>query len=217
MASKNVILQMKLENVLTDIMVRTGSDNVIVDVAKNETLATRLASIARDLQSMTANGMTEGKVNELIAAKINALVNGAPQAYDTLKEIADYISKNQTAVDAINSAIGNKVDKVVGKGLSSNDFTTVLMNKLNAVAENATKTEKSNTNGNIKINGVETVVYTHPTGAGNNHIPTGGKAGQVLKNTASGVAQWADEKNIIKTGASAPEDLAVNELFFKVL
>lgn len=217
MASKNVILQMKLENVLTDIMVRTGSDNVIVDVAKNETLATRLASIARDLQSMTANGMTEGKVNELITAKINALVNGAPQAYDTLKEIADYISKNQTAVDAINSAIGNKVDKIVGKGLSSNDFTTVLMNKLNAVAENATKTEKSNTNGNIKINGVETVVYTHPTGAGNNHIPTGGKAGQVLKNTASGVAQWADEKNIIKTGASTPEDLAVNELFFKVL
>ena len=217
MASKNVILQMKLENVLTDIMVRTGSDNVIVDVAKNETLATRLASIASDLQSMTANGMTESKVNELITAKINALVNGAPQAYDTLKEIADYISKNQTAVDAINSAIGNKVDKVVGKGLSSNDFTTVLMNKLNAVAENATKTEKSNTNGNIKINGVETVVYTHPTGAGNNHIPTGGKAGQVLKNTASGVAQWADEKNIIKTGASTPEDLAVNELFFKVL
>lgn len=217
MASKNVILQMKLEEVLTDIMVRTGADNVIVDVAKNETLATRLASIARDLQSATANGMTEGKVNELITAKINALVNGAPQAYDTLKEIADYIAKNQSAVDAINSAIGNKVDKVVGKNLSTNDFTTPLLNKLNAIADNATKTEKSTTNGNIKINGVETTVYKHPTGAGNNHIPTGGKVGQVLKNTASGTAQWADEKNIVKTGASAPEDLAVNELFFKVL
>ena len=36
-------------------------------------------------------------------------------------------------------------------------------------------------------------VYTHPTTAGNKHIPTGGNVGQILKNTASGTATWQAE------------------------
>jgi len=34
-------------------------------------------------------------------------------------------------------------------------------------------------------------VYTHPTSAGNKHIPSGGAAGQFLKYSASGTATWA--------------------------
>ena len=34
-------------------------------------------------------------------------------------------------------------------------------------------------------------VYTHPTSAGNKHIPTGGAAGQFLKYSSSGTATWA--------------------------
>jgi len=34
-------------------------------------------------------------------------------------------------------------------------------------------------------------VYTHPTGDGNNHIPTGGSSGQFLKYSSSGTATWA--------------------------
>lgn len=33
--------------------------------------------------------------------------------------------------------------------------------------------------------------YTHPTGAGNNHIPSGGSSGDYLKYSSSGVATWA--------------------------
>ena len=36
-------------------------------------------------------------------------------------------------------------------------------------------------------------VYTHPTTAGNKHMPTGGSVGQILKNTASGTATWQTE------------------------
>lgn len=56
---------------------------------------------------------------------INALVNGAPETLDTLKELADAIAENETVVEALNAAIGNKVDKVEGKGLSTNDFTNL--------------------------------------------------------------------------------------------
>ena len=37
--------------------------------------------------------------------------------------------------------------------------------------------------------------YSHPSGAGNNHIPTGGSSNQFLKYSASGVAVWAADNN----------------------
>lgn len=42
-------------------------------------------------------------------------------------------------------------------------FTNELLSKLNGIVSGATKVEKSTTNGNVKINGTETNVYTHPT------------------------------------------------------
>jgi hypothetical protein len=59
----------------------------------------------------------------------------------------------------IATALGLKVDKVAGKGLSTNDFTTLLLTKLNGITDGATKVEDSATNGSIKINGVEVQVY----------------------------------------------------------
>ena len=55
-------------------------------------------------------------------------------------------------------------------------------------------------------------VYTHPSTAGNKHIPTGGASGQVLKYSASGTAVWGTDSNTIttingKTGAIAKADI----------
>lgn len=55
----------------------------------------------------------------------------------------------------------------------------------------ATLVQSSSTNGNIKINGTETTVYTHPTTAGNVHIPSGGAAGNFLKYASAGTATWS--------------------------
>lgn len=48
-----------------------------------------------------------------------------------------------------------------------------------------------------KLNGIAQNAnnYSHPTSAGNKHIPSGGASGQVLKYKASGEAQWANEKD----------------------
>lgn len=218
MAKKNVLLQMKIEEILTDIMVQTGADNVIVDSAKGENLATRLATIASQISELQTGGVSEEDVHSIVNEAINALIADAPETYDTLKEIADYIAQNESVVSALNQAIGNKVDKVDGKGLSENDFTTILKNKLDNIAENATKVEKSDVNGNIKINGSDTTVYIHPSTAGNKHIPVGGAEGQfVAYGGESGTAKWDTPKTIVKSGASAPDDLVNGELFFKVL
>lgn len=58
-----------------------------------------------------------------------------------------------------------------------------------------TKVEASSTNGNIKINGTETTVYTHPTTAGNKHIPSGGSSGQFLGYDSAGTAKWVNNPN----------------------
>ena len=56
---------------------------------------------------------------------------------DTLGELADAIAENEDVVAALNSAIGNKVDKISGKGLSTNDYTTTEKNKLSAIQSGA--------------------------------------------------------------------------------
>ncbi|MCI8483512.1 MAG: hypothetical protein HFH41_04135 [Lachnospiraceae bacterium] len=43
--------------------------------------------------------------------KIAQLIDGAPETLDTLKEVADAIAENETVVEALNEAIGKKMDK----------------------------------------------------------------------------------------------------------
>ncbi len=60
------------------------------------------------------------------------------------------------------------------------------------------------------INGVPyykdtNTVYTHPTSAGNKHIPSGGSSGQFLKWSASGTAVWANDNNTWKANSATSE------------
>lgn len=68
--------------------------------------------------------------------------------------------------------LGGKVDKVSGKQLSSNDYTTAEKNKLAGLSN-----------------------YSHPTTSGNKHIPAGGSAGQILRWSADGTATWGADNN----------------------
>lgn len=58
--------------------------------------------------------------------------------------------------------LSNYVQKEEGKGLSANDFTDEEKAKLAGITAGATKVEASETNGYVKINGVEVPVYTLP-------------------------------------------------------
>lgn len=68
----------------------------------------------------------------------------------------------QSDLDSLSGEVENKVDKETGKGLSTNDYTTTEKSKLEGIQAGATKVENSTTNGNIKINDVETAVYSLP-------------------------------------------------------
>ena len=62
-----------------------------------------------------------------------------------------------------------------------------------AITTNSTFDGRDVATDGTKLDGVATSAnnYTHPTGAGNNHIPSGGSANQYLKYSSSGTAVWA--------------------------
>lgn len=95
--------------------------------------------------------------------KINITVTNSEDPENPGKVISGTIVGNSIVWDDLSTAlqeiINNKVDKVEGKGLSTNDLTDELKAKYDA----ATKVEASTTNGNIKVDGTETTVYTLPT------------------------------------------------------
>lgn len=101
------------------------------------------------------------------------------------------------------AAIALKVDKVDGKQLSTNDYTTAekqkvakIANKVDKVEGKQLSTEDYTTAEKTKLKGVAANAnnYVHPTTAGNKHIPAGGTAGQILVNNGNGTAKWQDNQ-----------------------
>lgn len=72
------------------------------------------------------------------------------------------------------------VEKEAGKGLSANDYTNEDKAKLGGMAEGATKVEASATNGNVKVNGVETPVYTEPGDVVHGEIASDAEVSEML-------------------------------------
>lgn len=166
---------------------------------------------ANETAIATLNGTGDGSVSKQVADAVASIVADAPEAYNTLKEISDWISSHASDASDMNSQINtNKTDianltalvgtlpetatsdTVVGyideaiAALKIGDYAkaadltaavnrigtaegkiTTLEGKVKAIedkniSDGANKVEASATNGNIKIDGVETVVYTHP-------------------------------------------------------
>lgn len=62
--------------------------------------------------------------------QIALLMNNSSAAVDSIMELAAAMDENEDVVAALEQAIGTKVDKIDGMGLSSNDFTDEDKNKL---------------------------------------------------------------------------------------
>lgn len=123
---------------------------------------TKLSTIEEGAQVNTVTSVA-GRTGAVTLTKTDIGLDNVDNTSDDDKPIS---TATQTALDS-------KVDKVEGKGLSQEDFTTEEKTKLEGIEENANN-------------------YTHPTTAGNKHIPSGGTTGQMLVNTEDGTAEWVD-------------------------
>lgn len=252
--AKNAILKTKIEGVIYEIMVKTGAANVyvdetttlsaklaeiIADVATRATkteltdgLATKAAASHTHAQAdvtgladaLTARPTTEA-MNTAISTAISGLIDGAPETYDTLKEIAEYIASDKTAMDTLNAAIGNKADKTAFEAVkatvdalgalaskskvSETDLDDALKEKVNAAAEgNHSHANKAlldtydQTNADIKA-AIE-AKHTHANKA------------TLDKITEDNLTAWSGKSKIYYS-ATEPAALAEGDLWFQLL
>lgn len=133
--TKAILAKIKIENDVKDLIAKSDGENVTVTYnGVSKTLSTALAEILTSVNST----ITTDNAKALIAEEIAKVVDGAPEAGDTLKELFELISTNQEAAQLLQTAVSGKVDKVDGKGLSANDFTDVLKSKLDNLPEIST-------------------------------------------------------------------------------
>ena len=133
-----------------------------LDAALTAVLAAKAAKADVDTLIGTDTGKSVRAIaNEELAAQL--IPEGAQESLDTLTEIAQWIQDHPDDAAAMNTAIAKLNGIVAGIGGEDDDYATVMAAIEGKISAGATKVEASETNGNIKIDGVETPVYTHPT------------------------------------------------------
>lgn len=127
MSNQNYVLSKgEFNGELKDIIAKTTGEYVSVSHKGN---ATTLTKVLESIIEEISNFPTDATIDEKIATAINTLeekIMGGEitETLNTFKDFANYVSEHQTVVDTLNAAITDKVNKVEGKGLSSEDFTT---------------------------------------------------------------------------------------------
>lgn len=190
---RNAILTALLEGSLVELMVKTKVDNVYID--DTTTLAAKLAEIIASLNAK----VTTDAMNSAISAAIDSLIDGAPETYNTLKEIAVYISEHEDVVSALNSAIGNKADKNTVEAIQ----TTV--NALGSLAKKSVVTEADLDSAlKEKVNAASSGNHSH-----NNKSVLDGI-------TSEKVNAW-DGKGKFHVQATQPSGLTSNDLWARII
>lgn len=131
-----------------------------VNVTTDNTVAKVSSATAGNLASLTAAGGISDSGKSLSDLATSAQGTKADSAIQGVK------------LDGASAALSPDTNKVVTipnavatgeTGATSGLMTAADKAKVESVTEGATKVETSTTNGNIKIDGNETTVYTHPT------------------------------------------------------
>lgn len=114
-----------------------------------------------DAVLMSDDDEEEKSIVDYVNERISDLIGGAPETYDTLKEIADYIANHEDVSEALNQAIGNKADKnhthVDATQGASGFMSKEDKKKLDGVATGATKNDtkyKNQTPSTVAVGGI---------------------------------------------------------------
>lgn len=142
--------------VQNDIEALDGRLDTEIERAKGEEAAIRRELAAGDAATLrAANEHTDAAVAEEASAResgdratlqsakdyvdkaIAELVDGSPAALDTLKELSAALGNDPNFATTVATQIGRKVDKVAGKGLSTEDYTSEEKAKLAGISSGA--------------------------------------------------------------------------------
>jgi len=168
--------------IISDLDLNITTDTLGHVTDANATVATRTLTLANlgytgatNANNSTSNATHTGEVtgsgaltiaNDVVDAG-NLKVSGNGTTSQFLRSDGDGTFTWATPTDT------NTTYSVGDGGLTQINFTSADHTKLNGIATSANN-------------------YSHPSGAGNKHIPSGGASGQFLKYSSSGTAVWSD-------------------------
>lgn len=109
----------------------------LIDTIDDKTVREYLLSLQTKLTELQDEH--DRDIASLTQSFESILGGDAPEALNTIKELAEALNNNPTQVDDILLQLTNlninKVDKIIGKGLSTNDFTNDLKASLEALLQ----------------------------------------------------------------------------------
>ncbi len=111
--------------------------------AENVRISNENLRVAAELDRKAAEEARIAYINSVIASKLAELVGSAPESLDTLSELSKALGDDPNFATTVSALIGQKVDKVDGKGLSANDFTNLEKHKLSGIEDGAKVNVKS--------------------------------------------------------------------------
>lgn len=149
---KMAIFQDEVSGVMVDLMARSHVDNVVFkrDNGQQTSLAVYLAEVVAQIAAKADSATVTADIKAANDALYNKIMGIAGEdvtvneAYDTLKEVADYLAAHGEVVQGFTSDISQLKEAV--QNLQSGLVTV----------------EKSDNNGNVKVNGADVQVYEHP-------------------------------------------------------
>lgn len=134
---QNKVVDAKFTTVQSDIDSKVPSSRTVNGKALTSDI-TLSASDVGALPDTTVIPSIDGLATETyVNNKVSGLVDSAPETLNTLNELAAALGDDPNFATTVATQIGTKVDKVDGKGLSTNDYTTTEKNKLASIADNA--------------------------------------------------------------------------------
>ena len=128
------------ESLNSEISRAIGKENEIIQNLNSEIARANASEdgLSNNIANETNRAiMAESSINESISeliVRLNTLADSDDTTLDQLSEIVTYIKNNKSLIDNITTA---KVDKIAGKGLSTNDYTNAEKEKLGGVAPGA--------------------------------------------------------------------------------
>ena len=129
------ITELKNKGYAVDDSMSNTSENPV----QNKVITQYLNNLTDQKYTPTSTKPQSGRA---VAEAMADLLGTAPENLDTLEELAKALNEDENFAAKVIAELTNKADKVDGKGLSTNDFTTALKNKLDGIEPNATALPK---------------------------------------------------------------------------
>ena len=215
---QNGVLEVaKAKGRLQNLIAKTDGDNTtVVYNGTEQPLTSALAAILASISALP----TGSDVDTKISTAISDLIGGAPETYDTLKEIADYISEHQDVVDTLNAAIGQKASNtdltaavariaaLEAKKVAEADLDTALAKKIS----DASAANHNHSNKTV-LDSITAEKVAAWDGKAENTEATA---------SAAGLMSAADKSRLdglrgVRYGTTAPDDMQDGELFIRVV